>query len=259
MCIRDRRGDSFGGLDLSLFRGSADSLSVSPGVNTVNFTGRWPSIYEIPQGTVQWGFGGGIGPAVVPGTYTVRLSMGDWSDEHSFEYAPNPAVNATAEEYQEQLAMAREVGEHAKRLYDELAVLRNVKMQANAIGAQLSQAGYGDDAQNAARELAQKLTAVEGELTQLEGEGGQDSLNFPGRLDQQYNGLYGAIAGSPAPVSGGAKERWADLEPQLQPYLDQIQEIYDTDLAAYNELIGEYGLKVLMKKEESADEADAME
>ncbi len=245
-----KRGDSFGGFDLSVFRGSGDQLSVKPGLNKTSFTGRWPSIYEVPDGTVQWGFGGGIGPAVLPGTYEVRLSMGEWSATETFEYAPHPASTATMAEYEEQLRIAREVGEAAKLLYEELAQLRSVKAQASATGKQLAEAGYGDEASEAASALNQKLTAVEGELTQLEGEGGQDSLNFPGRLDQQFNGLYGAVAGGTAPVGSGVKERWADLQPLLQPLLDQIDEIYDTDLAAFNELVGQNGMRVLLKKAE---------
>jgi len=245
-----KRGDSFGGFDLSVFRGSGEQLSVTAGLNRTSFTGRWPSIYDIPDGTVQWGFGGGIGPAAIPGTYEVRLSMGEWSATETFEFAPNPASTATAAEYEEQLRIAREVGEAAKLLYEELAQLRSVKTQASAIGKQIADAGYGDDVATAASALNQKLAAVEGELTQLEGEGGQDSLNFPGRLDQQFNGLYGAVAGAAAPVSGGVKERWADLQPMLQPLLDQIHEIYATDLAAFNELAGENGTRVLLKKAE---------
>lgn len=251
-----KRGDSFGGFDLSVFRGSADSLSASPGLNTMSFSGRWPSIYDIPDGTVQWGFGGGVGPAAAPGTYEVRLSMGEWSATETFEYAPHPASAATAADYEEQIRITREVGEAAKLLYDQLAQLRSVKAQATAIGRQVADAGYGDDASTAASALNQKLAAVEGELTQLEGEAGQDSLNFPGRLDQQFNGLYGAVALSVAPVSGGVKERWADLQPQLQPLLDQIHEIYATDLATFNELVGQNGMSVLLKR---ADEGEPTE
>ena len=245
-----KRGDTIMGFDLSAFRGSADSLNVKPGLNTLSFTGRWPAIYDIPEGTIQEGFGGGIGPAALPGTYTVTLTMGEHSATETFEYAPNPHSEATAADYAEQLELAREVGAATKLLYDELAQLRSVKMQATGIGALIAEAGYGDEAATAAGALNEKLTAVEGELTQLQGEGGQDSLNFPGRLDQQFNGLYGAIAFGAAPLGSGIEERWADLEPLLQPLLDQIHEIYETDLVAFNELVGQHGMTVLLKKAE---------
>jgi len=174
--------------------------------------------------------------------------MGDWSATNTFEYAAHPASTATTADYEEQIRLTKEVGAAAKLLYDEIAQLRSVKAQATGIGKQLADAGYGDDASTAASALNQKLTAVEGELTQLQGEGGQDSLNFPGRLDQQFNGLYGAVAGGGAPVTGGVKERWADLQPMLEPFLDQIHEIYATELVAFNDLVGQNGMSVLLKK-----------
>ena len=203
---------------------------------------------------MQWGFGGGTGPGAIPGTYTVTLSRGDWSATESFEWQPHPKWEASIDDYREQLELGREVGAAAKLLYDELAQLRDVKEQASSIGRKLADAGYGDDASKAATELNKKLEAIEGELTQLKGESSQDSLNFPGRLDQQFNGLYGGLVSNPPPVSEGVKERWADLEPMLQPLLDQIAEIYSSDLASFNELAGANGLKVLLKKaEDSAD------
>ena len=152
-----------------------------------------------------------------------------------------------------QLQMARDVGAAAKLLYDELAQLRSVKQQASAIGKQLKDAGYGDEAEKAAGELNEKLKAVEGELTQLEGQSSQDSLNFPGRLDQQFNGLYGGIVGNEAPIGSGVKERWADLEPQLPPLIEQIRAIYESDLVTFNELAAQNGLKVLLKKAEEGE------
>jgi photosystem II stability/assembly factor-like uncharacterized protein len=243
-----RSGQSFGGFDLSQFMGGGNSLSARPGLNRTTWSARWPTIYEIPQGIVQWGFGGGAGPSVLPGTYRVRLTIGDWSQERSFELLPDPRVQATPADYEQQLRLTREVGEAAKLLYDELAQLRSVKEQAAQIGSQLAEAGYGDEATQAARELSRKLEETEGELTQLQGEGGQDALNFPGRLDNQYNVLYGMVSGGNPPIGTGVTERWADLEPLLQPLLDQIHTVYDSDLAAFNELVGEYGLRVLLRR-----------
>ena len=42
----------------------------------------------------------------------------------------------------------------------------------------------------------------------------------------------------------------------LQPYIDQIHEIYATNVAAFNELVGENGQRVLLKKAEEADPAE---
>ncbi|MFQ5742395.1 MAG: WD40/YVTN/BNR-like repeat-containing protein [Acidobacteriota bacterium] len=221
--------------------GGGRGLSTKPGLNRFTWNGRYPSIYTVPRGTVQWGGGGGQGPKAVPGTYQVRMTIGDWSQTESFEYRRDPRLETTPAQYDEQLRFAREVGAAAKKLYDALQELRDVKEQATDIARWLRKAGHGNKPGQAARAMNKKLTAVEGELTQLEGEGGQDALNFPGRLDNQFNALYSNVSGPDTPVPAGAQERWRDLEPQLQPLLDRIQQVYDTDLAAFNELIGGMG------------------
>ncbi len=248
-----KRGDTIGGFDLSVFLGSEDQLTVKPGLNRTPFTARWPAPYEVPEGTVQWSFGGGAGPAAIPGTYTVTMSMGDWSETKTFEWHPHPRWEATDAQYSEQLRLAKEIGAAGKLLYEELAQLRSVKSQASAIGKQLADNGYGDEPQTAAAELNKKLEEIEGELTQLKGESSQDSLNFPGRLDQQVNGLYGGIVGSPPPVGSGITERWADLEPTLKPLFDRIHEIYDSDLVAFNEMVAANGQRVLLKNPEPVE------
>jgi hypothetical protein len=243
-----RSGQSFGGFDLSQFMGGG--LSPAPGINSSGWNARWDAIYEVPQGIVQWGgFGGAAGPIAVPGTYEVRLTMGDFTMTQPLELRADPRIDATAADYEEMLALAREVGNEAKRLYDELATLRSVKEQATQIGRQLADGGYGNEAMQAAGELTGALESVEGELTQLQGEGGQDALNFPGRLDNQYNVLYGAIANGPPPVTSGMRERWQDLQPQLQPLVDRIHAIYDDELAAFNDMVSEHGMRVILPRE----------
>ena len=242
------RGGSGGGRD-GFGDGGDDRLVLRPGINNTAWNGNWPAIYQTPEGIVQWGGGGG-GPRAVPGDYTVRLTIGDWSQEQTLQLLPDHRIEATQADYEEQLRFTREVGAHGKLMYDELLQLRSVKEQATRIGQQLDDAGYGDDASQAARELNSKLEDVEGEITQLQGSSGQDALNFPGRFDNQVNALYGMIAGGNAPLQGGTYERWEDIRALLQPMIDRVHAIYRSDLEAFNDMVGEHGMRVLMNREQ---------
>lgn len=104
----------------------------------------------------------------------------------------------------------------------------------------LDQRGYGKEALNAAKALDEKLTRIEGDLTQLEGEGGQDALNYPGRLDNQGFKLYAEAAG-PGRLTAGYKQRFEDLKPELARLLSQLKQIFDIDLASFNKLVKENG------------------
>jgi photosystem II stability/assembly factor-like uncharacterized protein len=226
-------------------------LSTRPGMNRFRWNGRYEPIYEVPDGIVQWAGGSAAGPKAVPGSYQVRLTIGDWSQTRTLDYQKDPRLETTQADFEEQLRFAREVGSYGKRLYDSLLQLRSVQEQALELGKRLEDAGYGDEAITAARAMNRKLHDVEAELTQVQGEAGQDALNFPGRLDNQINALYSAVSGPDVPVLRGAYERWEDLGPQLQPLLDQIQEIYNSDLVSFNELLAGMGAgQVIMKSQQ---------
>src|SRR6185436_17115058 len=91
-----------------------------------------------------------------------------------------------------QLKLALEVGGWVKQLYDNLAKVRDAKKQAADIA---STASGNATVAAAAKTLTEKLVAVEGDLTQMQGEASQDALNFPGRFDNQLLALYSNIVG----------------------------------------------------------------
>ena len=227
--------------------GGGTRLLAREGMNTVSWNGSWPSLYQVPAGIVQWGGGRGGGPTAAPGTYTVTLTVGDWTQSQTMEYLPDPRLEVTAADYVEQLRFAREVGAAAKGLYDELARMRSVKEQATTIGEELAE--EGDEYAEAAAELNRKIEAVEGELTQLQGSSGQDALNFPGRLDNQFNALYGTVSNT-VPTPGGAYERWEDLQPMLTPLIEQIHAIYGADVAAFNDLVDDHDKRIEIEQEQ---------
>jgi len=101
---------------------------MSPGMNTYRWNGRYDSIYEVPDGIVQWAGGSAAGPKAVPGNYQVRLTIGDWSQTRSLDYQKDPRLETTQADFVEQLRFAREVGAYGERLYDSLLQLRSVQV-----------------------------------------------------------------------------------------------------------------------------------
>lgn len=222
-----------------------DAVTLSQGLNRIAWNARYAPLFEIPEGIVMWGGSEGA-PRVVPGTYQVRVTVGDWSDTQSFEVRADPRMETTLAEYREQLDLAKEVGLRIADLYAELLRLREVKSQAAEIGDRLDRAGHGDDVARAATELSERLTAIEAELTQLEGEGGQDALNFPGRLDNQFVVLYNAVAETDRRPSAGARERFTDVSPGLAELLEQIEVTLGAELPRFNELVRSKGVPAII-------------
>ena len=102
------------------------------------------------------------------------------------------------------------------QLYDDLARIRDAKRQAGEI---IAPTPANAPIRAAAKTLTDALVAVESELTQIQGEGGQDALNFPGRMDNQLLTLYGALTGPERRLGTPALERYRDLKPPAQALL----------------------------------------
>ncbi len=182
-------------------------------------------------------WGSARGPRVPPGTYTVRLEMGDWSAEGSFEVRGDPRLQASPADYQAQFELAKRAWEALTESQRALARLRDVRTQVQDLAKRLEDAGHGEGVADAAAAVTDKLTALEERIHQTKAESSQDVLNFPPRLDNQIVALLGSVQGSEARPTAGAAERFADLRQELDAVLAELEAVLATELAAFNELV----------------------
>jgi photosystem II stability/assembly factor-like uncharacterized protein len=202
----------------------APGVSAQQGLNQATWNPRLESPFTMPPRINMWGGGGGRGggPKAAPGAYTVKLSSGSWSQEQGFRLSTDPRLpQMTEAEGAEQLKMALEVGGKIKELYDTLAKLRSAKQQATEMSAK---GGTSPEILAAAKKLNEELVGVEDEITQLQGEGGQDALNFPGMIDNQWVTLYGNIVQLERRLNKSVKERYTDLRPKTDDLMERASE-----------------------------------
>src|SRR5262249_17695226 len=123
--------------------------------------------------------------------------------------------------------------------------LRDAKQQAATIA---EKAGAGSPVASAAKTFADRIVAVEGDLTQLQGEAGQDALNFPGRLDNQWVALYSNVSQLERKLNKAVKERYADLRAPTDDLMRRAQSVLTTDLAAFNDAASKVGAATVVLK-----------
>jgi photosystem II stability/assembly factor-like uncharacterized protein len=231
----------------------AAELTVDAGINSF----AWPlrlKAPEAPQGVVHWGFTPGV--AVLPGEYTVRLSSGDWSQTQPLRVEKWPTIAASDADLAEQHELGKRIAGRLQEIYDAINQIRDLESQAQGVTGRLEKAGIENEELPAmAKELGEKLSAVEEKLTQVKSKSGQDPLNFPPQIDNQYVELYAYVVASNHKPPAGAYQRIADLDPELDGLLGQLREIVETDVAAFNAKAGELAipaLAVAAKKEAAA-------
>jgi hypothetical protein len=221
------------------FGAGPSAISARKGLNQATWQNqRLPAPFTVPRGIVMWGGGGGQGPKAAPGVYTAKLSSGSWSASQTFRLGADPRYQPamTDAEGAAQLKMALEVGGWAKQLYDTLGRIRDAKQQAADLAKKIAAL------ETAARSFTDRAVAVEGDVTQLQGEANQDALNFPGRFDNQVVALYGNIVGLERKLNTAVTERYNDLKPQFEQLMQRSAGVLKADVAAFNEAAAKAGL-----------------
>ena len=246
---RGGRGGGGGGGRFGGRGGATNQVYAKAGINKVTWNAAASeSPYTTPAGVVSWAHQPGPAQPIkaAPGLYTAKVTSGSWSQTQTFRLDSDPRLGKMTDlEGQEQLAKARDVGAWEKNLYDAVAKLRDIKAQAKAIA---EKAGAASPVAAAAKTLIDKATAVEGDMTQLQGSAGQDSLNFPTRLDGQLAELYGGIVGNERKLPRGMTERYADLKDQVNPIMARTATVLGAEVAAFNAASGPAGFGTIVIK-----------
>lgn len=214
-------------------------LSIDLGLNRYVWDLRLADA-EIAEDAVLWGLA--RGPKVPPGDYQVRLTIGDWSDTTSFEILKDPRLATTQEEFQAQYALSRKIWEALSESHTAVAQVRDVSEQITELTARLEAIGRGEGLAEAAHKCKQTLSDIEATIYQTKNESSQDILNFPPKLDNQLLDLLSVVQTGDAGPTDGAYERFQDLRVELDAVESRLQEVLDTDVAEFSELVA--GAKV---------------
>jgi hypothetical protein len=219
-------------------------VSAHKGLNVVTWNDmNLPVLFTIPPCTTMWQ-GGAFPPRVPLGVYTVKVTSGSWSQSQTFHLGGDPRYvpAMTDAESAAQLKMSQEVGGWAKSLYDHLAQIRDAKKQAADIAAKTPAMAA------ASKTLTDRLVEVEGQMTQLKGEAGQDSLNYAGRLDNQIVVLNQYVTGTDRKLGQPVLERYADLKPQYDAMAAKWTAVLTTDVATFNAAAAKAGAASIVIK-----------
>ena len=206
-------------------------------------------------------FGSLQGRPVVPDAYDVVLTVdadGEGPEEPSehrttIDVLADPRLDATAEGYAEQDALARRVAETTEAAHRAVLELREVRKQVERWGrvfadspvrADGSEASSGEQEGNSslaerARALSEALTAIEDRLIQKRVVDGQTVINFPMRLNQFLIYLHAAVADAPGIVNAGSRQRYADLSAQWEAVLADLEAIYSGPVREFNDAVRE--------------------
>ena len=206
---------------------------ITNGHNRVSWNLRTSEAKRFP-GIVLWA-GGTLGPRVLPGTYTARLTVGDQPPQTAtFEVKQDPRASASPADLKAQYDFVMGVHDKLSHVNEQIARIRDVR---KALTDVKKRAGDNKPVTEAANDLDKKMTAIEETLYQTKNHSPEDPLNFPIRLNDKLAGVGdSASAGAFAPTAQQIAVR-DELVAQIDAQLAKLKAIWDTDLPAFNKIV----------------------
>jgi hypothetical protein len=217
------------------------SLSLNAGINRVNWDLRYPGATTFP-GMILWG-ASTAGPAAAPGTYRVRMRVDGDEQMQPLDVVRHPRfTDVTDEDLHAQFALAIRIRDKVSEANQAVIEIRRIKREAAdrvAKNARLKQS---------ADRLSASLSDVEDDIYQVRNQSGQDPLNFPIRINNRLANLLRIVnSGDGRPIDS-APVLFNEYSRLLDVQLNRLQQVFDRDLATFNNELRRAGLEVIVAR-----------
>lgn len=221
----------------------ADRVPAEAGLNRFVWDLHYPDAASFP-GLIMWA-GNVRGPAIVPGSYKVRLTADGKSQTQTFEIRKDPRLSTTPQDYERQLEVAMQIHNKLSQTNEAVIEIRDIRKQLDAYAERVKDPKVVD----AAKALNRKLTVVEEELYQTKNRASEDPLNFPIKLNNKLAALEGTVESSDDPPTTQTTEVYEGLASQVNVQLETLKRLLSTDLAAFNRLVHDQNVPAVIVAE----------
>jgi photosystem II stability/assembly factor-like uncharacterized protein len=185
-------------------------------------------------GMILWSAGGAQGPVAVPGTYQVRLSVGEYRQTHKFAVKLDPRItDVTVAHLEEQFDLSMRIRDKTSEANDAVILIREIKKQARE---RVERAADGQ-IKAAADALTKKLSEVEEDIYQVRNQSNQDPLNFPIKINNRLAALRRSVETGDARPTAAAYEVFKELSSELDVQTAKLDRVLKTELAALNSML----------------------
>jgi len=224
-----------------------DKLEVKEGMNRFVWDFKYPKP-EVMPGSIM-SLSRIDGTKVSTGSYQVRVTSGEWSETKAFQVSKDPRWDASQADLDSQFELGMEVGEKLTETHQAIKKIRSIREQITEISDRAVKSGHDKKIDDAKKKLDEKITAIEDELIQTKNEAGQDPINYPPKLDNQFAYLHGKVNSQDAKPTDGCYERFEDLKKKLDLHLKALNKIVDKDLVDFSKMLEKEGVSRIILEE----------
>jgi len=192
---------------------NGDTLKVKPGAGEFNWNLRVENSLGF-DGMILWA-ASLRGPKVVPGTYTVRMTVDGQSQEQNFQVLADPRYPSTQEELEKQYAYLLDIRNKLTETHQTIRLIRAYRTALDSLESQPENLG----------QIKEEMKAIEETLYQTQNRSGQDPLNYPIRLNNKLAHLSSVVGNGDYPPTDSAEEVRKELTQQIDVQLARFQKL----------------------------------
>jgi hypothetical protein len=200
------------------------------GLNMFAWNMRYPDASAFDN-LIMWA-GGLNGPLVLPGRYTVRLTVGSETQTQPLIIKADPRVEATPEALKAQFALLMQIRDRLSAANDAVKTIRNVHYQVQTDSAAAPPGFIA-----AAAPMLARIRGIEGEIYQVKNQSSQDPLNFPIKLNNKIAALANTVASANGRPTAPSYAVFTMLSAQLDTQLVALKTVLATELPKLNAML----------------------
>jgi hypothetical protein len=210
--------------------GGPQGAPMAAGVNRYTWDLNSTGVVTFP-GMILWG-ATQSGPAVLPGSYQVRLTADGVSQAQSFSILKHPLRPVSDADLQFQWDLASRIRDKVNEANQAVIRIRRIKTD---IADRIKDAP--SEVRSAGEQLAKSLSTVEETIYQVRNQSGQDPLNFPIKTNNRLASLLRVANSGEGRPTGNVEPIFNELVAELKAETDQLQHVISTQLAPFNQML----------------------
>jgi kynureninase len=195
--------------------------------------------------------GGVRGPMVVPGTYSVRLTVDGKRQTQNFEVIKDPRLETTPEEFRAQLQTALQMRDKLSQTNQAIVQIRDVRKQIDELTARLREEGDSAKAKSVldrAHALSKELSDIEEALYQTKSKASEDPLNVPVKLNNKLAALLTAVEEADVQPTASQQQVYEDLATSVNAEINKLKQVMNDGVPAFNRFVKEQDVPAIAVK-----------
>ncbi|MEN3038687.1 MAG: glycosyl hydrolase [Candidatus Kryptonium sp.] len=214
-----------------------ERVSAEAGMNRFVWDMRYPDAENLKD-IRFWSWGGTTrGPLAVPGKYQVKLIVGGKTLTQWFEIKKDPRIEATDDDFKAQFDLLIKIRDKLSEANKTVNKIRDILKQVDSFVERTKGTKSEEKVMKLAKQLKEKLSSIESEITQNKARSSQDILNHPVKLNGKLASLASAVASADSRPPKQMYDVFDDLSKRLDVQLNRFKEVIEKDIPEFNSAV----------------------